>query len=310
MNSRRTKSVFAAVSALAVLALGATACASGDSASTGSGSQNASAANPGGGEKIKVVASTDVWGSVVTAVGGDKVEVTSIIHDPSADPHSYETTASDAIAAKNAKLTLSNGGGYDDFFSKLADQATGAQKLVAVDIAATGNENEHVWYSLPGVEKIADQVAAKLGEIQPASKDAFTANATAFKGKTQELLKKVSGLGASGAKVVATEPVAHYLLDSAKVTDATPPAFAEAVEAEQDVPAAALNEVKQLISGKQVKALINNAQTTTPVTQQVVGDAKNAGIAVIDVTETLPQGVTDYIAWMTKEVDALAGALK
>ncbi|WP_410585628.1 metal ABC transporter solute-binding protein, Zn/Mn family [Amycolatopsis sp. lyj-108] len=313
MNSRRTKSVFAAVSALAVLALGATACASGDKASTSSGSQNASAANPGGGEKIKVVASTDVWGSVVTAVGGDKVEVTSIIHDPSADPHSYETTASDAIAAKNAKLTLSNGGGYDDFFSKLADQATGAQKLVAVDIAATGNENEHVWYSLPGVEKIADQVAAKLGEIQPASKDAFTANATAFKGKTQELLKKVSGLGGSNGSsvnVIATEPVAHYLLDSAKVTDATPPAFAEAVEAEQDVPAAALNEVKQLIAGKQVKALINNAQTTTPVTQQVVGDAKNAGIAVVDVTETLPQGVTDYIAWMTKEVDSLAGALK
>ncbi|MFD5096887.1 metal ABC transporter solute-binding protein, Zn/Mn family [Amycolatopsis thailandensis] len=308
MNSRRTKSVFAAVSALAVLALGATACASSDKASTGSGSQNASAADPGG-EKIKVVASTDVWGSVVTAVGGDKVEVTSIIHDPSADPHSYETTASDAIAAKNAKLTLSNGGGYDEFFSKLADQATGAQKLVAVDIAATGNENEHVWYSLPGVEKIADQVAAKLGEIQPVSKDAFTANATAFKGKTEELLKKVSGLGTSG-KVVATEPVAHYLLESAKVTDATPPAFAAAVEAEQDVPAAALNEVKQLISGKQVKALVNNAQTTTPVTQQVVGDAKNAGIAVVDVTETLPQGVTDYIAWMTKAVDALAGALK
>lgn len=310
MNSRRTKSVFAAVSALAVLALGATACASSDKASTGSGSQNAAAANPGGGEKIKVVASTDVWGSVVTAVGGDKVEVTSIIHDPSADPHSYETTASDAIAAKNAKLTLSNGGGYDEFFSKLADQAADAQKLVAVDIAATGNENEHVWYSLPGVEKIADQVAVKLGEIQPASKDAFTANATAFKGKTQELLKKVTGLGASGGKVVATEPVAHYLLDSAKVTDATPPAFAEAVEAEQDVPAAALNQVKQLISGKQVKALINNAQTTTPVTQQVVGDAKSAGIAVVDVTETLPQGVTDYIAWMTKSVDALAGALK
>ncbi|MFK0245311.1 metal ABC transporter solute-binding protein, Zn/Mn family [Amycolatopsis azurea] len=309
MNSRRTKSVFAAVSALAVLALGATACASSDKASAGSGSQNASAADPGG-EKIKVVASTDVWGSVVTAVGGDKVEVTSIIHDPSADPHSYETTASDAIAAKNAKLTLSNGGGYDEFFSKLADQAAGAQKLVAVDIAATGNENEHVWYSLPGVEKIADQVAAKLGEIQPASKDAFTANATAFKGKTQELLTKVSGLGASGGKVVATEPVAHYLLESAKVTDATPPAFAEAVEAEQDVPAAALNQVKQLISGKQVKALINNAQTTTPVTQQVVGDAKTAGIAVVDVTETLPQGVTDYIAWMTKAVDGLAGALK
>ncbi len=310
MNSRRTRSVFAAVSAVVVLAFGAAACVGSDQASTGSGSQGGSAANPASGEKIKVVTSTDVWGSVVSAVGGDKVEVTSIIHDPSADPHSYETTARDAIAAKNAKLTLSNGGGYDEFFSKLADQATDAQKLVAVDIAATGDENEHVWYSLPGVGKIADQVAAKLGELQPASKDAFTANATAFKGKLDELLKKVTELGTSGGKVVATEPVAHYLLDSAKLTDATPPAFAEAVEEEQDVPAAALNEVKQLISAKQVKAVINNAQTVTPVTQQVVGDARQAGIAVVDVTETLPAGVTDYIAWMTKEVDALAGAVK
>ncbi|MEC3977861.1 metal ABC transporter solute-binding protein, Zn/Mn family [Amycolatopsis sp. H20-H5] len=303
MSSRRTRSVFAAASALTVLAFGAAACSSDDQAAGGT--------QVAAGEKIKAVAVTDVWGSVITAVGGDKVEVTSIIHDPSADPHSYETTANDALAAKNAKLLLANGGGYDDFFGKLADQASGAKKLVAYDIAATGNENEHVWYSLPSVEKIADQVAAQLGEVQPASKDVFTANAAAFKGKVEELLKKVTAVGVAhpGSKVIATEPVAHYLLESAKVTDATPKAFSDAVEAEQDVPAATVGEVKRLITGKQVKALVNNAQTVTPVTQQMVGDAKASSVAVIDVSETLPAGVTDYIVWMTKEVDALAGAL-
>jgi len=187
-----------------------------------------------------------------------------------------------------------------------------AKKLVAYDIAATGDENEHVWYDLPGVGKVADQVAARLGELQPASKQAFTDNAAAFKAKVDELEKRLGELGAAhpGTKVVVTEPVAHYLLKSAKLTDATPKAFSDAVENDTDVPAGAVNEYKQLIATKQVKALINNAQTVTPLTQDVVGQAKAAGIGVVDVTETLPQGVTDYIGWMTGEVDALAGALK
>jgi zinc/manganese transport system substrate-binding protein len=298
MSSRRTRNVLAAASALTVLAIGVTACSTTDSSASTS-------------DKIKVVASTNVWGSVLQIVGGDKVEVTSIIHDPSADPHSYETTAEDALSAQNSKLLLGNGGGYDDFFTKLADQAPAAKKLVAYDIAATGNENEHVWYSLPSVEKVADQVAGQLGEVQPASKQAFLDNATAFKAKLETLLKKVSELGVThpGKKVIATEPVAHYLLDSAKVTDVTPKAFSEAVEQETDIPVTAVNDVKQLIAGKQVKAVVNNAQTTTSITDQIVGDAKAAGIGVVDVTETLPAGVTDYIDWMTKEVDSLAGAL-
>lgn len=301
MSSRRTRSVLAAASALSLFALAA--CSGGTSDGGG---------QSGGSDKIKVVASTDVWGSVVSAVGGDKVEVKAIIHDPSADPHSYETTADDALAAKDAKLLLSNGGGYDEFFDKLTAQAGDAKKLVAYDIAATGDENEHVWYDLPGVDKVADQVAAQLGELQPASKQAFTDNATAFKAKADALEKRLGELGAShpGAKVVVTEPVAHYLLQSAKLTDATPKAFSDAVENDTDVPAGAVNEYKQLIATKQVKALINNAQTVTPLTQDVVGQAKAAGIGVVDVTETLPQGVTDYIGWMTGEVDALAGALK
>lgn len=304
MSSRRTRSVLAAASALSLFVVAA--CSGGGSSGTDGGAQS------GGEGKIKVVASTDVWGSVVSAVGGDKVEVKSIIHNASADPHSYESTADDALATKDAKLLLANGGGYDTFFGKLADQATGAKKLVAYDIAATGDKNEHVWYDLPGVDKVADQVAAQLGELQPASKQAFTDNATAFKAKVDALNKRLGELGTThpGTKVVVTEPVAHYLLQSAKLTDATPKAFSDAVENDTDVPADAVNEYKQLIATKQVKALINNAQTVTPLTKDVVAQAKSAGIGVVDVTETLPEGVTDYIGWMTGEVDALAGALK
>ncbi|WP_410563936.1 metal ABC transporter solute-binding protein, Zn/Mn family [Amycolatopsis sp. cmx-4-61] len=301
MSSRRTRSVLAAASALSVFAL--TACSGGTSSDGGA---------QGGDGKVKVVASTDVWGSVVTAVGGQDVEVKSVIHDPSADPHSYETTADDALAAKGAQLLLSNGGGYDEFFGKLTEQASSAKQLVAYDIAATGDENEHVWYDLPGVGEVADRLAAQLGELKPAAKQRFADNATAFKAKVGTLEKRLEELGTThpGTKVVVTEPVAHYLLTGAKITDATPKAFSDAVENDTDVPADAVSAYKQLLATKQVKALIDNEQTVTPLTQDVVKQAKEAGIGVVGVTETLPAGVTDYIGWMTGEVDELAGALK
>ena len=64
---------------------------------------------------IPVVASTDVYGAVVRAVGGDRVAVTSLIDNPAADPHSYEAPPAAAAAVARARLVVVNGGGYDDF---------------------------------------------------------------------------------------------------------------------------------------------------------------------------------------------------
>jgi zinc/manganese transport system substrate-binding protein len=58
-----------------------------------------------------------------------------------------------------------------------------------------------------------------------------------------------------------------------------------------------------------VAALVNNGQTETPVTNQLDDAAKSAGVPIVQVTETLPEGVTGYLDWMTKQVDALSGAL-
>lgn len=297
MSFPRLLGLASAATALA-LGLGLTACGGGNTAGDTSG-------------KINVVASTNVWGSVLAAVGGDQVAVTSIIDDPSADPHSYETTPEDAIAAQRAQLTLANGGGYDDFFAKLADQAANARKLTAFDIGATGDENEHVWYSFPTVAKVANQVAAQLGQIKPEAAQTFTTNAANFTAQLAQLTQKAEQIGTThpDTRVLVTEPVAHYLIQAAKVTDATPAEFSEAVEEETDVPPAALAEFNSLLTGKQVKALVNNEQTATPVTEQVVGEANRVGVPVVGVTETLPAGTTDYIAWMTGEVDDLAKAL-
>ncbi|RKT52199.1 metal ABC transporter solute-binding protein, Zn/Mn family [Saccharothrix australiensis] len=294
-------------------------------------------ATPAADGRIKVVTSTNVWGSVVRAVGGDAVDVTAIINDPSGDPHSYNSKPSDVAAVKDARLVVFNGGGYDDFFASLLTAETeGARKIEAFPLSGKASDheepkheepgheepghtgeahghdhgvNEHVWYDLGTVRKVADQAAADLAGIAPDKKDAFTANAAEFGRQLDELHRRVEG-AAKGGKVLETEPVAHYLLDAAGAQDATPETFSEAVEGETDIPAAALAEVTRLVEQKQVVAVVHNVQTENTAVKQVVEKARQTGVPVVEVTETLPEGVTGYLDWMTKQVDALTGALR
>ncbi|HWL60542.1 MAG TPA: zinc ABC transporter substrate-binding protein [Microbacteriaceae bacterium] len=83
----------------------------------------AAAPAPGDGDsddgRIAVVAVTDAYGSIAEAIGGGAVEVTSIISGPAQDPHEYEASARDQLAVSQAQLVIVNGGGYDDFMTRL-----------------------------------------------------------------------------------------------------------------------------------------------------------------------------------------------
>jgi zinc/manganese transport system substrate-binding protein len=263
--------------------------------------------------KLAVVASTNVWGSVAQAVGGDAVSVESLIDDAAGDPHAHPDKPSDATALAGADLVVFNGGGYDEFFTKLLD-STGTElpQVDAFTLSGLGDEaNEHVWYDLDTVRAVAGALAEELGSLSPEDADTFTANAEEFGTELDDLATRTSAIGEAhpGAKVLATEPVAHYLFEAAGLTDATPPAFSEAIEEETDPSLSVVAETTELLSGRQVAVLVSNAQTETSVTDSLAEAAAAADIPVVEVTETLPEGTTDYVEWMSEQVDALAGAL-
>ncbi len=110
--------------------------------------------------------------------------------------------------------------------------------------------------------------------------------------------------------MAVTEPVAGYLLQAAGLVVATPPAFSQAVEDGTDPPAAVVTANLATFSGPgKVKAFVENAQTEGPTTTQAEQAAAANGVPVVKVTETLPSGVTDYVTWMSGQVDALGAAL-
>lgn len=324
--SRPLRRTPALVAVLAAGTLGLVACGSSDPAPGG--------AAPGGPTDgaVRVVASTDVWGSVAEAVGGDRVAVTSIINSPDKDPHEYESTPTDAAAVGKAGLVLRNGGGYDEFMTKLVSASGNTAPVIdAVAVSGLGGAeeaggehagheqehehgafNEHVWYSLPTVQKVAQKVAAELGRIDPADAGTFTANARRLDSGIAGLTGRAEAIGTAhpGARVAVTEPVPDYLLQTAKLQDVTPPEFSEAVEEGTDPPAAVLQRTLGLFTAKPpVSALVLNGQTQSPTTDQVRQAATAAGVPVVEVTETLPAGTTDYQTWMGAQVDALARAL-
>jgi zinc/manganese transport system substrate-binding protein len=176
---------------------------------------------------------------------------------------------------------------------------------------AAGTElNEHVWYDLPGVGRIADAIASALGDIDPGHADAYRANAAQFRQQVQQLTAQVETARATttGAGVATTEPVPDYLLDALGADDRTPEKFSAAVEEGDDVPPTAMRETLALFSGGRVRALVYNAQTTGPETDRVLRAAKDAGVAVVPVTETLPAG-HHYVPWMRSTIAAVVAAL-
>ena len=261
-----------------------------------------------------VVASTDVYGAVASAVGGDTAAVTSLIRSADADPHEYEPTPADTLAVSRATVFVANGGGYDDFATKLYDAASNKPVNVVVT-ALSGFEtdapdfNEHVWYDLPTVKKLADYLATALGAADQPNANRYRDNAKKFDAQVDALMAKVAAIKAkhAGTKVAITEPVPGYLLDAAGLVVVTPPEFSEAVEEGTDPPAAVVTANNATFA--EAKVLVENAQTTGPTTTQAEQAAAANRVPVVKVTETLPDGVTDYVVWMSGQVDALAAAL-
>ena len=263
---------------------------------------------------LQVVAAENFWGNIAQQLGGQYVHVTSIITDPNADPHLYESSAKDASEVTSAKVVIVNGLGYDDFMSKLLGAATvsGRQVLTAQQILGEPDgSNQHVWYNIPRVDEVAAQITNAYVAKDPAHKTAYQHNLTTFDQSLQPLLATISQIKQtySGTPVAYTEPVPGYMLEAAGLNVETPEGFAKSIEDGTDPSPADTSAMDALMTNNSVKVLLYNAQATSPVTEHVKTLANQAGIPVIGVTETLPASETTYQSWMADELHELQTAL-
>jgi zinc/manganese transport system substrate-binding protein len=277
------------------------------------------AASPSAAEggRVRVVASTDVWGDVVRQVGGSAVQVDSLIDDPSRDPHDFQADARDQLAVSRARLVVVNGGGYDDFLTQLLKNAPASTARVDAAAASgldetpsTGEFNEHLWYDVPVVSKVAGRIAQELTRVDPARKAAYAAGLGRFRARLAGLERTEADIRrtAAGKGVAITEPVPLYMTAALGLVNRTAPGFSEAIEEGDDVAPSLLREQLALLTEHRVAVLAYNEQTAGATTEQVLAAAKAAGVPVVGVRETLPEG-KDYVEWMQQDLAALRAAV-
>ena len=286
-------------------------------AKTASGTPTPAATNGevAGSTVVHVVAAENFWGNIAAQIGGSHIDVTSIISDPNADPHTYETDPKDAAAISAASFVILNGVGYDDFASKLLSASPNSSRTVVSIQKVTGltgdNPNPHLWYDPTYVKQAADAITAALTKADPADATTFTANEKTFLTAYQPYVDELGKIKAkyAGTKISYTERVPGYLVQTAGLVLGTPASFSQAVEDGTDPSPGDTATFNADITGHKVKVLLYNGQVTDRQTDKIKALAKDAGVPIVGVTETLPPGEKNFQTWQLDQAKAVFAAL-
>jgi zinc/manganese transport system substrate-binding protein len=278
-----------------------------------SGCTNKSSTVTGG--IIQVVAGENFWSSIASQLGGAHVHVTSIVTNPNADPHEYESNTADARAFAQANYVILNGAGYDSWGQKLlgANPVSGRKVLnIAELLGRKEGDNPHFWYSPNYVEQVVDQITKDYQSLDPQDAQYFSEQRVAF----EEVLSQYHQLTTSikqtytGAKIGSTESIFVYMADALGLDLISPRAFMNAVAQGSDPPAQAVAEFQQQIDRKQIAVLVYNKQTTTVITNNIRELAVSHGIPTVGVSETVEPPDVPFQNWQVAQLLALQRALQ
>jgi zinc/manganese transport system substrate-binding protein len=277
----------------------------------------AACGTPAGGSgtgTLQVIAGENFWGSIAAQLGGSHVSVTSIVTNPNTDPHDYESSATDARAFATADYVVLNGAGYDDWGQKLLS-ANPSQIRKVFTVAELLNkkagDNEHFWYNPDWVEKVADRITADYQALDAADAGYFSqqreALRTAFKPYHDAIARIRAAHGL--APVGATESIFVYMGQALGLELISPAEFMQATSESNDPPAQTVAEFQDQISRHQIKVLVYNTQTSTPVTDNLKQLAARNNIPVVGISETAEPATAAFQDWQVKQLRELEAAL-
>src|SRR5438309_397730 len=264
--------------------------------------------------QLQVIAGENFWGSIAAQLGGSHVAVTSIVTNPSTDPHEYESSATDARAFATADYVVLNGAGYDDWGQKLLSANPGQNRkvfTVAELLNKKAGNNEHFWYNPDWVEKVADRITADYQALDAADAGYFSQTHEALRIALKPYHDAIARIRAahSAAPVGATESIFVYMGQALGLKLISPTEFMQAISEGNDPPAQTVAEFQDQISHHQIKVLVYNTQTSTPVTENLKLLAARNNIPVVGIPETLEPSTASFQDWQLKQLTDLETAL-
>ncbi|MCI4361911.1 MAG: zinc ABC transporter substrate-binding protein [Thermoplasmata archaeon] len=280
------------------------------------------------GQVIQVVAGENFWGSLVGQLGGNLTSVLSIVNDPNADPHEYEANTSDAAAIADANFIVVNGVGYDDWALQLINASkTPHQEVLNVGIlngvSVTGGivtGNPHQWYNPLYVNHTLLAMYGDLVALEPSATKVFQQNFANLNTSTgggaqgvsiDQLYARANQIRDEfqGTVVDSTESIFVYLANYTGLDLISPQPFMEAIAEGNDPPTQSVTQFQCQLESGNVKVLVYNIQTVTPITTSLKAIAAQHNVSVTFVSETIQPPDTSFQDWMYGQYNQLENAL-
>jgi ABC-type Zn uptake system ZnuABC Zn-binding protein ZnuA len=287
----------------------------------GCGAGEGGSPSPGrGGGPVVVVTTTTVFADIIANVGGDLVQVTSLVPS-NGDVHTFSPRPADVRGVAAARLLVMNGLGLDDWLQKTIENASATGTplvMLAVDLPGVsllpgeeaGSQNPHLWMDVRYAEAYVDRIAAALGQVDSAHAAIYTTRAEAYRGQ-------LDGLDAWVRDQVATVPLAARRIVT--FHDAFPYFAHEygitivgvAVEAPgQDPSAGYTARLIEAIRGAGARVIFSERQFPTRLVDQLAAETGATVVADLYVDGLGDPPVTSYEALMRWDVEALMRALR
>ena len=316
-SSSRFRTILPGLAVLLLIAVAACAGPSPAGQATPSGP-----ASLGPGEKLRVVATTNLVGDVVGRIGGDRIDLTTLMAK-GADPHSYVPTPSDTAAIHDAHLLFANGAGLEVFLAEMLANAGGSAVRVSLSDGLAlrplsdqhqgeGGDDPHVWFDVHNVVRWVAAVEQSLTTLDPANAAAYHANAEAYTRELEALdawiVQEVATIPEANRKLVINHPVLGYFAAryGLQQLGAVYPLNPSAEPSAQDLAA-----LEKLVGQLGVPAVFAENTVSAKLAEQVSRDTRVR--LVLLYTDSLGgpgTGAETYLDLMRYDVRAMVEALR
>ncbi|NRO62615.1 Manganese ABC transporter substrate-binding lipoprotein [Lactobacillus helveticus] len=255
--------------------------------------------------QVDIITSTNIYANIAKNIVGKHGKVEAVITNGDTDPHDFEPTTGSAKKIANANIVIANGLGYDSWMTNLANaNDIHVTKVGEQLMGLKQGDNPHIWYNLDMPQKYVAYLVKKASQIDPKHAPYFKNNAKMYLNKINTIKKLTDKIDGQKAKpVYVSEPVFDYALERCHFKIGNH-AFEEAVENETDPNAKVVHKMQMDIKQRKIAFFVNNIQASSSTVNNMVNLAKRSDVPVLDVRETMPNGVS-YYHWMKSNYQKL-----
>ena len=254
-------------------------------------------------DNAEIVATTNVWADVASAVTGSDVD--AIITGDAVDPHHFEPSAKDLARIKGANTVVANGGAYDAALYTAAEQDRIIYAIPLLDeheahdhdhahahMPESLDELEHAWFAPEKVLQVAEDIADRTG-----------GDASDVKQRIGDIQSKLNAV--PHVHIGMTETIAAGLVWGTELHDITPEEYVKASLNHQEPSASAVAAFLEQIERGELDMLFVNPQSTNSATQRLADAAKAHNVPVVEIRETPPSGQR-FLDYFEEIVDQIA----